>query len=321
MALRAANPRCSSAAGDRMTFIYNLQKVRVGNVNSYLDYIREFTKLLERAKELRLSNDAGVRHSFNLKAKNTSKTVILFAPHPDDECIFGGCAIRMRDECDARVVVVPVSLGSNVARKEERLSEIEIACSVLGFSLDRCLINIRRDYEKTGRSSLRLGSNMVNGLIECLSNYKPDYIVYPHINDFNPTHILTSRWVALAAKRYSLMPGARLITCFEGEYWHQNTSPNLLIEISPEQLSQLVFALSRHIGEIRRNPYHITLPMWMVENVRRGSEVVGGKGTAVADFLFGSLYRVRTVEAGLYKEMSLDTPIIGRNASICDLIG
>lgn len=34
-----------------------------------------------------------------------------------------------------------------------------------------------------------------------------------------------------------------------------------------------------HAGEVKRNPYHLRLPAWMMDNVRRGSEVIAGPGS------------------------------------------
>jgi hypothetical protein len=43
---------------------------------------------------------------------------------------------------------------------------------------------------------------------------------------------------------------------------------------------------------VARNPYHLSLPAWMADNVRRGSELVGGQGAASPDFHFATLYRL-----------------------------
>lgn len=47
-----------------------------------------------------------------------------------------------------------------------------------------------------------------------------------------------------------------------------------------------------------RNPYHLGLPAWMQDNVRRGGELVGGQGEAAPDFAFATLYRMRRWKAG-----------------------
>ena len=45
-----------------------------------------------------------------------------------------------------------------------------------------------------------------------------------------------------------------------------------------------------HKGEVSRNPYHLRLPAWYMDQVRRGSERVLGAGTEAATAVFGQLY-------------------------------
>jgi hypothetical protein len=65
-----------------------------------------------------------------------------------------------------------------------------------------------------------------------------------------------------------------------------------MVEITPNDLADLITALTFHVGEVQRNPYHLALPAWMLDNVRRGGELVGGQGGAAPDFVFATLYRL-----------------------------
>ena len=60
---------------------------------------------------------------------------LLFSPHPDDECLTGGLALRLHREAGLKVINVAVTLGSDRARRGERLAELEQACHYLGFGL------------------------------------------------------------------------------------------------------------------------------------------------------------------------------------------
>ena len=60
---------------------------------------------------------------------------MFFAPHPDDECISGGIALRLLRQAKARVINVPVTLGSKRERQAERFQELQNACRYLGFEL------------------------------------------------------------------------------------------------------------------------------------------------------------------------------------------
>jgi len=96
----------------------------------------------------------------------------------------------------------------------------------------------------------------------------------------------------------------------ETEFWAQMPTPNVLVESSGADLAALVTALTSHVGEVRRNPYHLTLPAWMMDNVRRGGEWVGGQGQAAPDFLFGTLYRVRRWVHGRFDAAAVPRPFL-----------
>ena len=75
-------------------------------------------------------------------------------------------------------------------------------------------------------------------------------------------------------------------------------TPNLMVESSVDDVAEMITALSFHVGEVQRNPYHLLVPPWMQDNVRRGGELVGGQGGAAPDFSFCTLYRHRRWSGG-----------------------
>ncbi len=96
----------------------------------------------------------------------------------------------------------------------------------------------------------------------------------------------------------------------ETEFWGAMATPNLMVESSVQDLADMMTALSFHVEEVRRNPYHLLVPAWMQDNVRRGGEVVGGQGGAAPDFMFATLYRLRE-----WKDGALHYPYHGRTHS------
>jgi hypothetical protein len=74
--------------------------------------------------------------------------------------------------------------------------------------------------------------------------------------------------------------------------------------------------LTCHRGEIERNPYHLRLPAWMMDNVRRGSEIIQNKETSTPDFAFGSLYEWQLIKKGKKKKITLPSYSLSR---LCDL--
>jgi N-acetylglucosamine malate deacetylase 1 len=80
---------------------------------------------------------------------------LIFAPHPDDECIVGALPLRLRQEAGWRVSNVAVTLGSNPGRREPRWAELQDACAVLGFDCIRVgkdgLSDVRADAFQPGQ--------------------------------------------------------------------------------------------------------------------------------------------------------------------------
>jgi len=124
---------------------------------------------------------------------------------------------------------------------------------------------------------------------------KPRVIFFPHDRDWNSSHIGTHHLVADALAK--LGAGFSCSTV-ETEFWGAMDEPNLMVESGEQDVVDLITALSFHAGEVKRNPYHLRLPAWLMDNVRRGSELVGGQGGAAPDFLFATLYRLRRWRQG-----------------------
>ena len=61
----------------------------------------------------------------------------------------------------------------------------------------------------------------------------------------------------------------------------------------PGALDWLIRALACHFGEVARNPYHLRLPAWFADSVRRGGELVLGAGSTPPDADFATLYQLQ----------------------------
>jgi N-acetylglucosamine malate deacetylase 1 len=222
--------------------------------------------------------------------------VLIFSPHPDDECIIGGLAVRLMREAGMRVVNVAVTQGSNKARQEGRLDELKAACRYLGFDLIQTApgglehINLKTRTDDASR-----WQSSVEVVAAIIAEQAPGVIFFPHDSDWNSTHIGTHYLVLDALARQGPE-----FTCLavETEFWGAMATPNLMVESSVEDLAEMMTALSFHVGEVQRNPYHLLVPPWMQDNVRRGGELVGGQGEAAPDFVFCTLYRLRRWSGG-----------------------
>ena len=220
--------------------------------------------------------------------------VLIFAPHPDDECIVGALPLRLRQEVGWCVTNVAVTLGSLEERREARWAELQDACAVLGFGCIRVgeqgLSDVRVD---TAERAPALWAGHVAALSALLQQYRPALVLAPHALDDNPSHRGVHRLVteALAASHADTV-----LACTE--FWSTQASPNALVQTSIADTARLIAALERHAGEIERNPYHLRLPAFLADSVRRGGELVLGAGQAPPDFAFATLYRLVAYRAG-----------------------
>ena len=226
-------------------------------------------------------------------------TALVFAPHPDDEVIIGGLPLRLLRELKLNVVNVAVTLGSRAERQAERWQELKKCCDYIGFGLvaagERGLEGInptaREQYPQRWFAA-------VEAVAHILATQRPSIIFFPHDDDWNKTHIGVHHLVLEAL-------GSSGLACqvVETEFWGAMDAPNLMVESSVADVSDLVAALSLHVGEVARNPFHLRLPACMMDNVRRGAELVGGQGGVAPRFAFATLYRLRRWANGRLQEV------------------
>jgi LmbE family N-acetylglucosaminyl deacetylase len=222
--------------------------------------------------------------------------VLIFSPHPDDEVVVGGLALRLLRKSKWNVINVAVTQGSKKERQAERFAELQACCDCLGFRLLPTAPNgLERVNLQTREHEPVFWAESVKVIANILSQHQPRVIFLPHEDDYNSTHVGTHFLVMDALRTVS--PGFAGYTV-ETEFWRPMASPNLMVEVSLQELEDLVTALTFHVGEVRRNPYHLSLPAWMVDNVRRGSELIGGQGAAAPEFTFATLYRVSRGSGG-----------------------
>jgi LmbE family N-acetylglucosaminyl deacetylase len=264
--------------------------------NPYQALVEGFARLLSEGEAL---SPAGLIPPKRPPMAADAPTALIFAPHPDDEVIIGGLPLRLLRELKLNVVNVAVTLGSRMDRQAERWQELKNCCDYIGFGLvapgERGLqgINpIARDQNPQRWSAA------VEAIADVMTAQRPSVIFFPHDHDWNKTHIGVHYLVLEAL-------GSSGLACqvVETEFWGAMDAPNLMVESSAADVSDLVAALSLHVGEVARNPYHLRLPAWMMDNVRRGAELVGGQGGAAPRFTFATLYRLRRWANGRLQEV------------------
>jgi N-acetylglucosamine malate deacetylase 1 len=262
--------------------------------NPYLRYVTTLADLAQQGKQFQLG---GFPMPVQPPIAADAPRALIFSPHPDDECIIGGLAVRLQRELGYRVVNVAVTQGSNKARQQGRWDELSQACRYLGFELVPTVPGgLERINATTRAADPAHWSACVDVIARILADHQPAVVFFPHDTDWNSSHIGTHHLLRDAL----LLQGSTFAThVVETEFWGAMATPNLMVESSVQDLADMITALSFHVEEVRRNPYHLLVPAWMQDNVRRGGEVVGGQGGAAPDFLFATIYRLRQWKGGV----------------------
>lgn len=255
-------------------------------MHPYRHFVAEIARLVREARSF---PHGGFSPAPRPTLSADAPRVLVFSPHPDDECIIGALPLRLLRECGMRVVDVAVTQGSNKERQQPRLEELRAACAFLGFEVLTTAPGGLTHINPAARAAQPDPWNAsVEIIAEILRRQRPRAVFCPHASDLNSTHIGTHLLVLDALARVG-----RDLDChvFETEYWAAMSTPNLLVESSEADVADLVAAIACHAGEVERNPYHLSLPAWMQDNVRRGGEIVGGQGGAAPTFAFATIYR------------------------------
>jgi N-acetylglucosamine malate deacetylase 1 len=261
--------------------------------NPYRTFVDGFVRLLIENRAVSATELARPDRPFVAAG---APRALIFAPHPDDEVIIGGLPLRLLRELKMNVVNVAVTLGSRADRQAERWQELKNCCNYIGFGLvgtgERGLEGLSAAAREKDPRRWALSVEVIARL---LAEHQPSIIFFPHDDDWNQTHLGVHDLLVEAL-------GASGVACLtiETEFWGAMDTPNLMVESSAADVADLVTALSLHVGEVARNAYHLRLPAWMIDNVRRGAELVGGQGGAAPDFPFATLYRLRRWENGKF---------------------
>ena len=262
-------------------------------MNPYTNYVADCARLVNEAKTLPLG---GFPPAPKPKIAPDAPRTLFFAPHPDDESICGALALRLLREAKMNVINVAVTQGSRKARQAGRLAELQGACDHLGFGLQTTGPNgLEKVTVKTRQNDPPLWAGMVKVIADMLAKHTPRVILFPHERDWNGTHIGVHYLVTDALQQ---MPADFACYTAETEFWGAMDDPNLMAEVSAQDLADMIAATTFHVGEVQRNPYHLSLPAWMMDNVRRGAELVSGQGGAAPDFHFAALHRLRKWSQG-----------------------
>jgi LmbE family N-acetylglucosaminyl deacetylase len=266
-------------------------------LRAWQTYIEQFKVLYESG--LHLPGFPGdVPESQTLPMHAGRHDIIICAPHPDDEALNGALPLRLRRE-NTRILNLAMTLGSNPARRKERRAELAAACRVLGFD---CLL-VREPFGFTnlahyrGKYDAAARQKRIDILVRHFNREMPTLILIPHAKDGHPIHEEVHRLALAAARRHTQRKNRQMLLA-ETEFWHPMTAPNLLLGLAPETIGQLIVGLLCHQGEIARNPYHLSVPARLMDNVRRGREIMRSSDRPPFCCTFAEIYRLSRLDRG-----------------------
>src|SRR5215212_5582693 len=182
-------------------------------MNPYRHLVTEIARLVREGKQYPLG---GFPTPVRAPLAEDAPRALVFSPHPDDECIIGGFALRLLREAGVRVVNVAVTQGSSKDRQAARWTELAAACEYLGFDLLETVPGgLERIHVRTRQHDAASWEASVAVIAGILSREQPRIVFFPHDADWNSTHIGTHHLVVDALAR---QPGGFSCTAVETEF-------------------------------------------------------------------------------------------------------
>lgn len=259
-------------------------------------WICHLTDCVDTLSKIRCEKIGTARKSGD--SEPNGKTILLASTHPDDGPLTGGIALRAALE-GWKVVNLALTLGSKERRREARLKEDRASCAFLGWEHRQVRegglnpLNRKTAGEEAWRA-------MVRETADKLREIKPDAIIMPHLLDGNRTHQGASH---LMHDALNVLGTDLRCTVLETGFWGQIPKPNLMVELSREDVAELVTAVYLHTGEIERNPYHGSLPSTLIHQVRLYGEAIGGAGCEPPQFKLAEAYQMSGFVSGILVPM------------------
>ena len=187
-------------------------------------------------------------------------TVLVVAPHPDDETLgCGGTLLRHISDGDEVhwliMSTITQELGFSQARVKERAKEIKKVADAYKFS------SVKQANFVTTKLDIYAKSELISFVSEVVNTLLPEIIYIPYSNDAHSDHAEVFGAVAACTKsfRYPFIKKVRVYeTLSETEFsiYQGNNCfrPNLWIDIS-EYLERKVEIMNMYVGEMGRHPF------------------------------------------------------------------
>lgn len=187
-------------------------------------------------------------------------TILVLAPHPDDETLgCGGALLRHKAEGAAIhwAIATDMTAEAGYARAQiaARDAEIERVAQAFGFaSTDRL------GFSTTQLDALPFG-DVVAAVKNVVARVKPDTIYVPFVGDAHSDHVVVAK-AAAAAVKWFRAPSVRRLLAFEALSETGFAllpeapafAPNYFVDVTPELPGKLAI-LGLFAGELGRFPF------------------------------------------------------------------
>lgn len=163
---------------------------------------------------------------YQLSEIPSAQSVLVFAPHPDDEVFGCGGAVVLHHQAGHRIHVVLLTAGDfnttegrDAAYANIRLQESDVAAKLLGVSKVECWAIADR--------SVAYGETLVGRVMAAIESLNADVVYAPSLWESHPDHRATAMAVVEAVRR---LGGSRHLMLYE---LSAPSRPNRLLDISP----------------------------------------------------------------------------------------
>ncbi len=194
------------------------------------------------------------------------QTLLVVAPHPDDEILGCGGLIKKIKDRGGKVYVLFITVGDTqeysgrgVSNGHERISEIEKVAKFLKYD----------DYQilfPGNTFHLRLDSipqiELVSKIEESLNRIKPTIVATPELTDYNQDHRTTAQALISATRPApsNFKPFQKIVIGYESvpvaKWAHgQTEAPNFFVELTPAELSTKLKALKMYQSQVRKGAH------------------------------------------------------------------
>src|SRR5206468_557340 len=155
-------------------------------MSPYHHFVSEFARLAQEGKAYPLGNFASLPRP---AVPPDAPKVLIFSPHPDDEVIVGGLALRLMREANWNVLNVAVTQGSRRERQAERWQELKHCCDCIGFGLVQAAPSGLEKVNPNARDQEPAHwTQSVQVIARLLAQHAPRAVLFPHDLDWNSTH-------------------------------------------------------------------------------------------------------------------------------------